>query len=98
MNTPQPTAEALRLAVLLSGHTHCQHELGRAMPVCDGCAGDARIIDCELQLPQRNAALLLLQGLIDEWQRRGDDNDPSHWTDGYIDDLREALARIKANP
>lgn len=76
--TPQSSAEAIALAVKLSGHTHCQsaHYLRTAPPsyppkpgkyfeICDGCLGDAATIDRELKLPERNAALLLAQEVCD---------------------------------
>ena len=100
MNTPQPSAEAIALAVKLSGHTSCAHALqgqlkddqGSAMPPCDGCLGDAQTIDAELDLPARNAALLLAQTVADEAEN--DINLPICDTKSAIDELREALARI----
>ena len=83
MNTTrQPSADALRLAVLLSGHEGTQCKYGAR--VCEGCIADARIIDRELKLPQRNAALLLAQAICDGRDRRED-------ILGLVDLLREAL-------
>ena len=70
MNTTrQPSADALRLAVLLSGHTHCQSAV--AFPdnpyrkVCDGCLGDAATIDRELKLKERNDVIHALRCIMD---------------------------------
>ncbi len=92
-----PSAEAIALAVKLSGHTHCFAALrhvpigGQDWRVCNGCLGDAATIDRELQLPARNAALLLAQSAVDTYES-------ASW---YADKtsmelLRDALAAIKA--
>ena len=96
MNTP--SAEALSLAVKLSGHTHCQRTLTdldslrlplRTTP-CDGCLSDAAMIDRELQLPQRNVALLLAQAAVETYESS------NGYADGNImEQLRESLAAIK---
>lgn len=92
-----PSAEALSLAVKLSCHTHCQLASqgkfddwgGYPVTPCDGCLGDARTIDEHLQLPQRNAALLLAQGAVETYQSA------SYYVEGNImEQLREALGRI----
>lgn len=91
-----PSAEALSLAVKLSGHTvciarHVRGQTGPSEPPCNLCLGDAATIDRELQLPQRNAALLLAQTVCDEEAR----NDHLQDVTGAIDQLRDALNRIK---
>jgi len=86
-----PTADAIALAVKLSGHTHCQLECGRpSLAVCEACLGDAATIDRELQLPQRNAALLLAQGVVDAYERGG-----IGIVHVPISELRDALNDIK---
>ena len=63
-----PTADAIRLAVKLSGHTHCQRALlaePHPTSVCAGCLGDAATIDRELLLPQKHTALFAAQAVID---------------------------------
>lgn len=98
----QPSAEAIALAVKLSGHTQCEraltHPANEAQDVdfpCGGCLGDARTIDEALQLPARNAALLLAQGLTDAAQ---DTDVPIGEIEIWdmIGQLRDALALIKA--
>ena len=98
-----PSAEAVALAVRLSGHTRCQRLFGLRLNTvhvqpCNGCLGDAATIDRELRLPERNAALLLAQGVIDisEQLRKGAGFYGEY--DSQIDLLRDALAQIKANP
>ena len=83
----EPSAEAIALAVSLSGHTIC-----RKHP-CELCRGDAEHIDRELCLPQRNAALLLAQGVVDSVREDGieDNNDMLD----QLAQLRDALALIK---
>lgn len=101
-----PSAEALKLAVLLSGHQHCHRIVHMAATpsheVCDGCLGDARTIDDALQLPARTAALLCAQGVVDAWDRQcgrvfesmGSENPRAQSIDVAIDELRDALANI----
>lgn len=86
MNTP--SADALQLAIKLSGHEGTQCKYGAR--ICEGCIADARIIDDALQLPQRNAALMLAQGMCDEDARVTNLTDSK----ALIDQLRDALARI----
>jgi hypothetical protein len=95
MNTP--SAEAIALAVQLSGHTHCQQRriIQRDDPcgptgVCDGCLGDARTIDEYLRLPQRNVVLMAAQGVVDT-NDKGQSRDLPY----ALDTLRDALAAIK---
>ena len=68
-----PSQEALKLAKLLQ-------------PVW-GVEETASVIDRELQLPARNAALLLAQQVCDARQRRAN-------TLGPVNELRDALAKI----
>lgn len=97
-----PSADAIRVAVLLSGHTHCQKAWVTdcdSSNVCDGCVGDAQVIDRELALPERNAALLLAQGTADCAKRI--DRETACGLDALleqIDELREALGRITQKP
>ncbi len=88
-----PTADAIRLAVKLSGHTGCCLALQRNESACDGCLADAATIDRELLLPEKNAALFLAQGAVDASKpmRFGNANVPQ----SAIDELREALAKLK---
>lgn len=90
-----PSAEALALAVKLSCHAHCnlmwnKREHRGTAGICDCCLDDAATIDCDLQLPQRNAALLLARALVEEY-----DNGTTNWDMTPLDALREALAAIK---
>jgi len=92
-----PTADAIRLAVKLSGHSHCQHvvalhytpgalrDLGD-IP-CPGCLGDAATIDRELLLPEKHRALMAAQAVADLCS--GEDYY------AVVEELREALSRIK---
>ena len=93
MNTP--SAEALALAVKLSGHDGTQCKYGAR--ICEGCIADARTIDRELALPAKNAALLLAQALIDEADSYAEDKKRHAYLISLqiIDELREALSRIK---
>lgn len=87
-----PTADAIRLAVKLSGHTACERwwiAEYDSSGVCAGCLGDAATIDRELLLPQKHAALLLAQGVVDAEFR------DTLTLIGAIDELREALNQIK---
>jgi hypothetical protein len=59
------------------------------MEVCDGCHADARTIDRELQLPQRNAALMVAQGVVDAERSINAELETT------VAQLREALAAIK---
>ena len=101
--TNTPSAEAIALAVKLSGHTHCQKAVtfpkmsaNVNRTVCDGCLGDAAAIDHELQLPQRNAALLCAQGVVDaEYADSATAAFKKMNVNTAIDQLREALAAIK---
>lgn len=80
----KPSKEALRLAGILNDH--------QLVCPCAECIDAALTIDKELLLPEKHAALLLAQAVVDELDR---------WTtstDGIvsaINDLREALSRIK---
>ena len=108
MSTPHkydPSAEALSLAVKLSGHTFCQtmwnkREHGGTAGVCDGCLGDAATIDRELKLPERNAALLLAQEVCDLASDVDKHSSPILYEcglvslSGNIDALREALKAL----
>jgi hypothetical protein len=92
MNTP--SADAIRLAVNLSGHNSCEVLLRRCgRTPCEACLADAATIDRELLLPEKHAALLLAQGVIDA----RDSHDPNWYanTEQAIDQLRDALAKIK---
>lgn len=92
MNTLQPSAEALRLAenLLANGVKNRSWYMSDPQNL-------AAVIDRELQLPQRNAALLLAQALMDA-------NDACPYAKPSaviaalaepIDHLREALKAIK---
>jgi hypothetical protein len=89
-----PTADAIRLAVKLSGHMTCQKAAELWTPqmrmfVCELCLGDAATIDRELLLPEKHAALLLAQGVVDEYGKR-------YPVFGHaFDELRESLKAIK---
>lgn len=85
----QPSAEALALAVRLSGHTHCQ-----CTTPCEGCIADAQTIDRELALPQRNAALLLAQQVCDADTYEGDIGSAFANFKDLVYQLRDALAAI----
>lgn len=91
---PAPSAEALALAVKLSGHEGTQCKYGAR--ICEGCIADARIIDDSLQLPARNATLLCAQGVLDAYERYDDKMDC--WDESTLNELRDALARIKGTP
>lgn len=99
MNTP--SAEALALAVRLSGHGSCAyvlnptHGLNPGQGVCDGCLGDAATIDRELALPQRNAALLLAQQVCDADTYEGDIGSAFANFKDLVYQLRDALAAIR---
>lgn len=93
-----PSAEALSLAVKLSGHTvciarHVRGQTGPSEPPCNLCLGDATTIDRELQLPQRNAALLLAEAVC-EVDAESNNTVPLVVAD-TIDQLRDALQQIK---
>ena len=110
MNTP--SADALKLAVKMSGHAGCEsaHYLRTAPPsyppkrgeyfrICEGCIADAELIDRELALPQRNAALRCAQGVVDDASEFG--QPPQRKERPYIvsfdviEQLRDALAAIR---
>lgn len=88
-----PTDSALKLAVKLSGHTGCGVRLLTRLQPCDGCVADARTIDKELLLPEKHAALLLAQALIDSEDREG--CDPSTFAPDLVDQLRTALDKLR---
>jgi hypothetical protein len=79
--------DAWRIAQII--HKHWDHE-----PCCPTCFATAAIIDDELQLPQRNAALLLAQGVSDAYEN-WDGSVDRGGLDDSIENLREALTRIK---
>jgi len=91
----EPSAEALECTEVIVA------KLGKISPE-DKCL-IARIIDSELQLPQRNAALLLAQGVVDVWSRQsgrvfesmGKENPRAEAIQESIHLLCEALTRIK---
>ncbi len=91
-----PTADAIRLAVKLSGHTQCQriwHNYESESP-CDGCMGDAATIDRELLLPEKHAALFAAQAVCDS--EEVDIHMPQVCdTVSAISELRAELAKIK---
>lgn len=81
---PQPSAEAIALAEsILAGFAI------NSVLRPDLILAVADQIDRELQLPQRNAALLLAQGVVDTWNIRG------YPDNGELLQLRDALAAIK---
>lgn len=82
-----PTADAIALAVKLSGHTPCGSSLRAGGYVCEGCLGDAATIDRELLLPQKHVALMAAQAVADLCS--GEDYY------AVVEELREALSRIK---
>ena len=100
-----PTADAIRLAVKLSGHTSCElafrkgsRALAPEIPeldICDGCLGDAATIDRELLLPQKHCALMAAQAVVDA--RNGHSAAWYENTMTAIDELGDALAQIKTN-
>lgn len=93
---PQPSADALNLARVIwpTGRpnvSYCwptqeQNDASRL----EDWTWLANVIDRELQLPQRNAALLLAQGVADVAKHA---TEPS--LQDAIADLRDALAAIK---
>lgn len=94
---PTPSAEALALAVKLSGHEGTQCKYGAR--ICEGCIADARTIDRELQLPARNAALLCAQSVCDTEEKYVDGCKAFQFIDNItpaIEELRGALARISS--
>lgn len=92
MNTEQPSQEAMR-AVLIVAHAadDAVSAGARRLLFDEFIAECALLIDRELQLPARNAALLLAQTVCDEEAR----NDHLQDVTGAIDQLRDALNRIK---
>jgi len=104
MNTQAPTADAIRLAVKLSGHGACEQCFSDYPPgyieglPCAGCLGDAATIDRELLLPEKHVALMAAQAVVDANSKSGPYAKPSAVVAdlaGPIDELREALSRIK---
>ena len=99
MNEPQPSAEALALAVKLSEHTQCAVGLAVSAlgeeTICADCFGDARTIDHDLQLPQRNAVFLAAQRVVDSARPFGDRNLAWIVQTETWNTLRDALAQIK---
>lgn len=87
---PQPSAEAVALAVKLSDHPLCPMYLKCGQTPCHVCIGIAATIDRELQLPQKNAALLLAQTLVYAFGHEPNDIDAQ-----IVDHIRDALAAIK---
>lgn len=79
-----PSQEALKLAEAI-------HYERQECPIPMSITGLALLIDRELALPQRNAALLLAQGVADVVDR-----DYKHLEnlDMQCDELRDALAAI----
>lgn len=94
MNTP--SAEALALAVLLSGHTHCQLAVagmeGISVAVCEGCLGDAATIEKELKLKERNALEEAAKAVVVEWEGRT--MQTTLRLAESVSDLREALKAL----
>lgn len=95
-----PSAEALALAVLLSGHTHCQTALRsqgadssfRNRHVCEGCLGDAATIEKELKLKERNALEEAAKAVVVEWEGRT--MQTTLRLAESVSDLREALKAL----
>jgi len=83
---PRPTQAALNCASVLNGH----YPVCAGETFCELCTDDASIMDAELLLPQKNAALLLAQAVTDAWDLEHPDrmSDPN-------DLLRIALSKIK---
>ena len=94
MNEQPPSEDALKLAAKLNGHETHVHSQCAPGKYCQCCKREALIIDAELQLPQRNAALLCAQGVSD-WYERGNADDIEARMEVF-GALGQALANIKS--
>lgn len=88
MNTP--SADALRLAVKLSGHEGTQCKYGAR--ICEGCIADAQTIERELKLRECDSLKAAAFTVVTEWDRREMET-PMRFAEA-ISSLREALKAI----